>query len=109
MPSVPQLRRISIETKLITAPVSDQMAFGLFLDCTHTEAACTSISDRGYSQEDVNVVMVDDTRKHYFSGTTAGKETEPGNKAAGGAGIGGTVGAIAAAVGTTLILPDLFW
>jgi hypothetical protein len=53
--------------------------------------------------------MVDDTRKHYFSGTTAGKETEPGNKAAGGAGIGGTIGAIAAAVGTTLILPDLVW
>ena len=69
---------------------------------------------RGYSKDDVNVVMSDETRKRHFSGTTAGKETELGTKAAEGAGIGGaiggTLGAIAAAiaaVGTTIALPGL--
>ena len=70
------------------------------------------MADRGYSKDDINVVMSDDTKKHHF--TAAGTETELGNKAAEGAGvggaIGGTLGAIAAAiaaVGTTIALPGL--
>lgn len=87
---------------------------GLFPDRQSAEAAYGSVTQRGYESKDVNLVMSDDTRRHHFSGTTDGKETELGNKAAEGAGIGGaiggTVGAIAAAVaaiGTTLVLPGL--
>ena len=90
------------------------MVTGLFPDRTSAEAAYSAAEARGYTANDMNLVMSDDTRKTHFSGTTAGKETELGNKAAEGAGIGGaiggTVGAIAAAiaaVGTSIALPGL--
>lgn len=90
------------------------MVTGLFPDRTSAEAAYSAAEARGYTANDMNLAMSDDTRKTHFSGTTAGKETELGNKAAEGAGIGGaiggTVGAIAAAiaaVGTTVALPGL--
>ncbi len=97
-----------------TTPGSGRLVTGLFPDRASAESAYGTAHERGYSSGDVNLVMSDDTRKRYFTGTTAGKETELGNKAAEGAGtggaIGGTVGAIAAAiaaVGTSLVLPGL--
>lgn len=85
---------------------------GLFPDRDSAEQGYNALADRGYTKDDVNVVMSEDTKKRHF--TTAGTETELGNKAAEGAGvggaIGGTLGAIAAAVaavGTTLVLPGL--
>src|SRR6187455_115313 len=93
---------------------NDPMLTGLFRDRDSAERAYQSISDRGYSREDVNVVMSDETRKRHFSGSTAGRETELGTKAAEGAGIGGAIGgslgaiaAAIAAVGTTIALPGL--
>jgi hypothetical protein len=92
----------------------DKMLTGLFRDRDSAERAYQSISDRGYSRDDVNVVMSDETRKRHFSGTTEGRETELGTKAAEGAGIGGAIGgslgaiaAAIAAVGTTIALPGL--
>jgi len=94
---------------------NEPMLTGLFRDRDSAERAYQSISDRGYSRDDVNVVMSDETRKRHFTGTAAdGRETELGTKAAEGAGIGGaiggSIGAIAAAiaaVGTTIALPGL--
>ena len=84
---------------------------GLFPDRNSAEAAYSAAEARGYTAEDMNMAMSDDTRKTHFTGNSAGKETELGNKAAEGAGIGGaiggTIGAIAAAVGTTIALPGL--
>ena len=87
---------------------------GLFPDRNSAEAAYSAAEARGYTAEDMNMAMSDDTRKTHFTGSSAGKETELGNKAAEGAGIGGaiggTIGAIAAAVaavGTTIALPGL--
>ena len=84
----------------------------LFPDRASAELGFNALSGRGYANNDVNVVMSEDTKTRYF--VPAGTETELGNKAAQGAGvggaIGGTVGAIAAAVaavGTTLALPGL--
>ena len=89
-----------------------RMVTGLFRDRDSAEGAYQSLSDRGYERDDVNLVMSDETRKRHF--TDDGRETELGNKAAEGAGIGGaiggTLGAIAAAVaavGTSLVLPGL--
>jgi hypothetical protein len=86
---------------------------GLFHDRESAERAYQGAIERGYSKDDVNLVMSEDTRNRHF-GTTAGKETELGNKAAEGAGvgagIGGAIGAIAAAVaavGTSIAIPGL--
>ena len=90
------------------------MLTGLFRDRDSAERAYQSISDRGYTRDDVNVVMSDDTRARHFTRAAAGRETELGSKAAEGAGIGGAIGgslgaiaAAIAAVGTTIALPGL--
>ncbi|MDB5838586.1 MAG: hypothetical protein JWQ23_538 [Herminiimonas sp.] len=89
-----------------------RLVTGLFRDRDSAERAYKSVSDMGYDPRDVNLVMSDDTRSKYFSGT--GTQTELGTKAAEGAGIGGaiggTLGAIAAAiaaVGTSIAIPGL--
>ena len=86
---------------------------GLFTDKDSSESAYKSLRDRGYSDDDINVIMSDDTRKNYYGDGTV-VESELGSKAAEGTGIGGaiggTLGAIIggiAAVGTNLVLPGL--
>ena len=94
---------------------SSNLVTGLFPDRASAEAAYNAAHSRGYSKDDVNLVMSDDTRKRHFAGDNSmGTETELGTKAAEGAGIGGaiggTVGAILAgiaAVGTSIALPGL--
>ena len=89
-----------------------RMVTGLFRDRESAERAYGSVTGRGYSDKDVNLLMSDETRDKHF--TSDGRETELGNKALEGAGtgaaIGGTVGATLAAIaaiGTTLALPGL--
>lgn len=88
------------------------MVTGLFRDRESAERAYGSLTERGYSQDDVNLVMSDETRKKHFS--VDDRETELGNKALKGAGTGAAVGgavgatlAAIAAIGTTLALPGL--
>ncbi len=86
------------------------MLTGLFRDRESTEGAYQSLRDRGYSEDEINVIMSDQTRDKYYKDG----DTELGNKAAEGAGvggaIGGTLGAIIggiAAIGTNVLLPGL--
>ena len=86
---------------------------GLFRDRDSAERAYQSVYDRGYTKDDVNLAMSDETRRRHF-GEVAGRRTELGTKAAEGAGIGGAIGgslgaiaAAIAAVGTTIALPGL--
>jgi hypothetical protein len=86
---------------------------GMFSDRDSTERAYKSLQSRGYSNDDVDLIMSNDTRKKYFGNNEDG-ETDLGNKAMEGAGkgsaIGGTIGAIAgviAALGTSLVIPGL--
>ncbi|MES2978915.1 MAG: hypothetical protein V4731_10865 [Pseudomonadota bacterium] len=86
---------------------------GLFPDRESAERAYGSVEARGYTRDDVNLVMSDETRKRHFA-DEASTRTELGSKAAEGAGIGGAIGgglgAIAAAiatVGTSLAIPGL--
>lgn len=88
------------------------MLTGMFRDRETTENAYKTIQERGYTKDDINLVMSDETREKYF--TDENEATEIGTKAAEGAGkgsaIGGTVGAIVgviAAIGTTLAIPGL--
>ena len=86
---------------------------GIFSDRESAEDAYDSLSARGYDSKDINVVMSDDTRKKYFSASDS-PQTELGNKAAEGAGVGGAVGstvvgiaAAVAAIGSSLVIPGL--
>jgi len=92
----------------------NEMMTGMFRDRESSERAYNTLKDRGYTHEDINVVMSKETREKYFSDPENVEETELGNKAAEGTGvgsaIGGTLGAIAgaiAAVGTTVAIPGL--
>ena len=85
---------------------------GMFRDRDSAERAYNSLSTRGYSTDDVDIVMSDDARKRHFGDGTP--DTELGDKTMEGAGtgsaIGGTLGAIAgavAAIGTSLLIPGL--
>lgn len=98
-----------------TTTASGPLVTGLFRDRDSAEAAYNAASARGYSKDDVSLVMSDETRTRHFAHTDVGTvETELGNKAAEGAGIGGAIGgtlgaivAAIAAVGTTLALPGI--
>lgn len=89
-----------------------RMVTGLFRDRESAERAYNSLSSRGYSKDDVSVLMSDETRQRHFGSGTA--DTDLGDKALEGAGvgsaIGGTVGAVLAAIaaiGTSVALPGL--
>src|SRR5918993_5431894 len=95
-----------------TSAGRSRMVTGMFRDRESAERAYGSLTSRGYSNDDVNLLMSDETRKKHF--TDDGRETELGSKALEGAGtgaaIGGAVGATLAAIaaiGTTLALPGL--
>lgn len=96
-----------------TGTEQSKMLTGMFHDKESAEGAYKSLRDRGYEDDDINVLMSDETRNKYY-GTTDGKETELGTKAAEGMGygsaIGGTLGAVIggiAALGTNLVLPGV--
>lgn len=88
-----------------------------FRDRETAERAYNRLRERGYTDQEVNIMMSDSTRNKYFgkeSDVKDEKSTDFGNKAKEGAGvgsvIGGAVGATAgiiAAIGTSLVIPGL--
>lgn len=92
----------------------NQMLTGLFNDRDSAERAYGSLRSRGYTDDDVNLMMSDKTRDTWFSDDDVDNTTDLGSKALEGAGagsaIGGTLGAIIAgiaAIGTNVVLPGL--
>jgi hypothetical protein len=88
------------------------MLTGMFADRESIENAYNTLHSKGYTKDEIDVIMSDETRKKYFSGNDA--DTELGTKAAEGAGkgsaIGGTIGAVVgiiAAIGTSIFIPGL--
>ena len=69
-----------------------------FRDRESAERAYDAIMARGYKDDEIHVLMSDDTRKRLF--IKNGETTDMGNKALKGAGVGGAVGG---AVGATLV------
>lgn len=107
---------VTFERLIMNVPTSTdsgRLVTGLFPDRASAESAYDATQARGYSKDDVNLVMSDETRTRHFS-SEPGVETELGNKAAKGAGVGGAIGgtvgatiAAIAALGTNLVLPGL--
>lgn len=97
-----------------TRPQSDRstMVTGMFKDRESAERAYQATASRGYSREDVNLLMSDEARRRHFASDQA-KETELGSKALEGAGagaaIGGTVGGVLAAIAAaaTIAVPGV--
>ncbi|MEP7270833.1 MAG: hypothetical protein ABI882_04985 [Acidobacteriota bacterium] len=84
---------------------------GTFRDRESAERAYGSLTGRGYSHDDVNLLMSDETRKKYF---TDDDKSDLASKAMEGAGVGGAIGvtlgaviAAIAAVGTSIAIPGL--
>lgn len=84
---------------------------GMFRDRDSAERAYQAMSGRGYTRDDINVMMSDETRRRHFADDA--RQSELGTKAAEGAGVGaavgGTLGAVvgvAAAVGS-IALPGI--
>lgn len=102
---------IGSKTSSTTGTTSNRMMTGMFRDRASAEKAYGSLSSRGYTKDDVNLMMSDKTRDTYFAD---GADTELGSKALEGAGVGsavgGTLGAIIAgiaAIGTSVLLPGI--
>ena len=94
-----------------TSTRNKTMVTGLFPDRSSAEQAFSSVSERGYTKDDINLVMSDEARRQHFANDTT-DNTELGTKAAQGAGIGGAIGgslgaivAAIAAVGTSIAIP----
>ena len=87
---------------------------GSFRDSESADRAYTSLRERGYADDDIHVVMSEDTKKRYYDRDVDEVKIEEGSKAMEGAGagaatggtIGGILGAIAA-VGTSVVVPGL--
>ncbi|HKX84782.1 MAG TPA: hypothetical protein VJL58_11220, partial [Pyrinomonadaceae bacterium] len=84
---------------------------GLFKDRESAEGVYHSLRDRGYTTDEINVIMSDATRDKYYR---THPKSELGSKAlegtGAGAAIGGTFGAIIggiAAIGTNVLIPGL--
>ena len=87
---------------------------GMFTDKESSENAYRSLRDRGYSDDDINVIMSDETRNKYWGDDDDAADSELGSKALEGTGVGGMIGASLgaiiggiAAIGTNVILPGL--
>ncbi|WP_317174878.1 hypothetical protein [Pararhodonellum marinum] len=86
---------------------------GMFRDRESAERAYNTLSERGYSKDEINLVMSKETREKDYN-ENAAEETEIGTKAAEHAGkgsaIGGSIGAVVgviAAIGTSVAIPGL--
>jgi len=97
-----------------TTQSRSEVVTGMFRDRESAERAYSSLAERGYSKDEINVIMSDETRSKHFPEGSDAADTELGSKALEGAGkgsaIGGTTGAVLgaiAAIGTSVALPGL--
>lgn len=84
-----------------------KLVTGLFKNRVAAEAAVDAIIKRGYTREDISVLMSDATRSKEFALQT---RTHAADGAGIGGALGGAVGAVLAAiaaVGTTIFLPGI--
>ena len=84
------------------------MVTGLFEDKESAEAVYNSLRTRGYTDDEINVIMSEATRDKYFRTHPLGTKAAEGATAGGV--IGGTLGAVVggiAAIGANVLLPGI--
>jgi len=89
------------------AKATAKLVTGLFKSKTSAEAAVDAILKRGFTRDDISVLMSDATRSKEFA---LQSRTHAADGLGIGSAVGGTIGAVLAAitaVGTTLFLPGL--
>ncbi|KTD63445.1 hypothetical protein [Legionella shakespearei] len=86
------------------------MTTELFSTQEEAEKAYQEAIEAGYSPQDINILMSEDSRKKYYDSVLV----KEGSKAGTGAGVGGATGAAIggivaaiAAIGTSLVIPGL--
>jgi hypothetical protein len=72
------------------------MLTGMFRDRENTENAYRSLKERGYTDDEINVLMSEDTRNRYWGDDA--DNSELGNKALEGTGAGGAIGGTLGAI-----------
>ena len=92
----------------------ERMVTGMFPDRESADKAYNKLLEKGYTKDDINLIMSDDTRKRHFGEHDRDTDKGMGSKvmedAGKGSAIGGTVGAVVgviAALGTSLVIPGL--
>lgn len=88
-----------------------KMVTAVFRDPVNAQRAHDALRRRGYTDNEINVLMSDKTRSTYFSGQEAGS-IKAGTMGVEGMGVGGAIGtavgatiAALVAIGTTLAIP----
>ncbi len=88
----------------------DGTVTGVFNDKSDAERAYSDLLERGYTSNEITVLMSDETRDLHFKGEDSDLGSKAMEKAGVGSAIGGTAGAIIgaiAAIGTSVAIPGL--
>lgn len=88
---------------------SARLITAIFRDQVSAEQAYQGVSERGYDEREIDLIMSDETHKRYFSNSGTPEEVAP-SKGTQGTGIDAVNGAISAAVtaiGTSLVIPGI--
>lgn len=87
---------------------------GTYRDYESADRAYADFRDRGYTDDDIHVIMSEDTKKHYYDRDVSEVEIREGSKAMEGAGagaaLGGTAGGVIGAIagiGGAVLIPGL--
>lgn len=87
---------------------------GTFRDNASADRAYSSFRDRGYTDDDIHVIMSDETRKRYYDRDADTIEIKEGSKAMEGAGTGAAIGGSAggiigaiAGIGGAVVIPGI--
>ncbi len=112
----PAASRVLTEERASMADKRD-MVLSVFRDHAHAQRAYEWLTSRGYGNNDVNVMMSDETRTRYYTPAerAQGKDkVQAGTLGTEGMGVGGAIGTVVgatigavAAIGTNLVLPGL--
>lgn len=111
--ALPSANNQAFQSSGITIASRQFWITGTFADRASAERAYKSMLSRGYDEKEINLMMSDETRKHYFAAESV-SDTELGNKALESAGVGGAIGITAGAlfaamavIGTSIAIPGL--
>ena len=98
----------------MATPTDRDLYTGTFRDRDALDRTVSGLRERGYTDDDLHVIMSDDTRKRYYDRDADTVEIEEGSKAMEGAGtgaaLGGTAGGVLGAlagIGGAVVLPGI--